>query len=141
MAKNQVFADVESRRFVAVVGNDVAPGTPLLLGTVPVATITGSGDYDGNAVSLTVGSTTTTLAGGRGGIGLKATEATVSPTGAYGWPVVGAAKATVTNGVTPVYITSAGALTLTATNNTRFGTALFFRGELSTTDTVVKIGD
>ena len=141
MAKNQVFADVESRRFVAVVGNDVAPGVPLLLGGVPVATITGSGDYDGNAVSITVGSTTTTLAGGRGGIGLKATEATVSPTGAYGWPVTGATAASIVNGVTAVYITSAGALTLTATNNTRFGTALFFRGELSATDTVVKIGD
>ena len=141
MAKNQVFADVESRRFVAVVGNDVAPGVPLLLGGVPVATITGSGDYDGNAVSITVGSTTTTLAGGRGGIGLKATEATVSPTGAYGWPVTGATAANIVNGVTTVYITSAGALTLTATNNTRFGTALFFRGELSATDTVVKIGD
>ena len=141
MAKNQVFADVESRRFVAEVGTDVAPGTPLLLGDVPVATITGSGDYDGNAVSITVGSTTTTLAGGRGGIGLKATEATVSPTGAYGWPVTGATAANIVNGVTTVYITSAGALTLTATNNTRFGTALFFRGELSATDTVVKIGD
>ena len=141
MAKNQVFADVESRRFVAVVGNDVAPGVPLLLGGVPVATITGSGDYDGNAVSITVGSTTTTLAGGRGGIGLKATEATVSPTGAYGWPVTGATAASIVNGVTAVYITSAGALTLTATDNTRFGTALFFRGELSATDTVVKIGD
>lgn len=141
MAKNQVFADVESRRFVAVVGNDVAPGVPLLLGGVPVATITGSGDYDGNAVSITVGSTTTTLAGGRGGIGLKATEATVSPTGAYGWPVTGATAANIVNGVTTVYITSAGALTLTATDNTRFGTALFFRGELSATDTVVKIGD
>ena len=141
MAKNQVFADVESRRFVAHVGTDVAPGTPLLLGTVPVATITGSGDYDGNVVSLTAGSTTIPLAGGRGGIGLKNPEATVSPTGAYGWPVTGATEASIVNGVTAVYITSAGALTLTATDNTRFGTALFFRGELSATDTVVKIGD
>jgi hypothetical protein len=140
MAANMVFADVESQRYVAVVGNDVAPGTPMLLGGVPVVTITGSGDYDGNAVTFTANGVTTTLAGGRGGVGLADTQATVSPTGAYAFDVTGASAGAVTEGVTQVYITSGGVLTLTSSGNTRFGIAELFRGELSATDTVVRIG-
>lgn len=133
-------SDVESQRYVAEVGTDVAPGTALLLGGVPVVAITGSGDYDGNAITLTANGVTTTLAGGRGGVGLADDQATVSPTGAYAFDVAGADANAVTPGVTQVYITSGGALTLTSGGNTRFGVAEFFRGELSSTDTVVRIG-
>lgn len=140
MADNQVFRDVESRRFVAEVGSNVAPGTPLVLGGVPVVTITGSGDYAGNAITLSGQGQSQVLAGGRGGVGLKDDQATVSPTGAYAFDVAGADD-TIEQGVTPIYIDSGGDLTVTEGTNTRFGTALFFRGELSATDTVVKIGD
>lgn len=140
MATNQVFRDVESRRYVAEVGNNVAPGTPLVLGGVPVVTITGSGDYDGNKVTVTGGGVTHILAGGRGGVGLADDQATVSPTGGYAFDVAGADD-TIVQGVTPIYIDGSGDLTVTEAANTRFGTALFFRGELSATDTVVKIGD
>lgn len=139
MATNQIMADVESMRYVAEVGNDVAPGTAMLLGDVPVVTITGSGDYDGNAITMTANGVTTTLVGGRGGVGLADDQATVSPTGAYAFDVTGATDA-VTPGVTLVYITSAGVLTLTDTDNDRFGVVEFFRGEDSATDTVVRIG-
>lgn len=135
-----VMSDVESQRYVAEVGNDVAPGTALLLGGVPVVTITGSGDYDGNAITLTANGVTTTLAGGRGGVGLVDDQATVSPTGAYAFDVTGASEGAVTAGATIVYITSGGVLTLSGGGNTRFGVAEFFRGELSSTDTVVRIG-
>lgn len=140
MATNQVFRDVESRRFVAEVGNNVAPGTPLLLGGVPVVTITGSGDYAGNSVSVTSGGVTHVIAGGRGGVGLEDDQATVSPTGGYAFDVEGADDS-LAQGATAVYIDGSGDLTLTESGNDRFGTALFFRGELSATDTVVKIGD
>lgn len=140
MAKNQIMSDVESMRYVAEVGNDVAPGTALVLGGVPVVTITGSGDYDGNAITMTANGVTTVLAGGRGGVGLLDDQATVSPTGAYAFDVVGATEQAVTPGVTQVYMTSGGDLTLTEGSNTPFGIAEFFRGETSETDTVVRIG-
>jgi hypothetical protein len=140
MATNQVMSDVESQRYVAEVGNDVAPGSPRILGGVPVVTITGSGDYDGNAITVTANGVTTVLAGGRGGVGLADNQATVSPTGAYAFNVTGASAAAVTPGVTVVYLTSGNVPTLTSSGNTRFGVAEFFRGELSATDTVVRIG-
>ncbi len=138
MTKNMVFSDIESERRTAIVGNDVAPGTALIIGGRPVVTITGSGDYDGNAITMTANGVTTTLAGGSGGVGLAPTEATVSPTGSYAFPVTGASSATARG--TAVYRTSGGALTLTASRNTKFGIVEFFRGELSATDTVVTIG-
>ena len=140
MATNMVMSDVESMRYVAVVPTGTAPGTALLAGDVPVVTITGSGDYAGNAITMTANGVTTTLAGGRGGVGLADLQATVSPTGAYAFDVTGASAGAVTEGVTLVYITAGGVLTLTDTGNTRFGVAELFRGELSATDTVVRIG-
>lgn len=138
MAKNMIYSDIESERRTAVVGANVAPGSPRIIGGRPVVTITGSGNYAGNAVTMTANGVTTTLAGGRGGVGLLDTEATVSPTGSYALPVTGASVST-TRG-TPVYLTSGNVATLTATNNTKFGIVEFFRGELSATDTVVTIG-
>ena len=140
MALNVIFSDIESERRATVVGNDVAPGTPLIVGGRPVVTITGSGDY-------TNGLTTTgndvldeflNVGVGKGGIGLADNEATVSPTGTYAFDVVGATVNTA-KGAT-VYLTSAGALTLTEGSNTKFGVVEFFRGETSATDTAVTIG-
>lgn len=138
MALNVIFSDVESERRATTVGSDVAPGTPMIVGGRPVVTITGSGDYDGNAISLTAGGVTTVLAGGRGGASLQDDEATVSPTGTYAFNVAGATVATTPG--TVVYLTSAGALTTTEGTNTKFGVVEFFRGELSATDTAVTIG-
>lgn len=142
MALNQIMRDVESQRFVAEVGNNVAPGTPLVLAGVPVVTITGSGDYKpaGSAVVSSNG-VSIPLGPQRGGIGLKDDHATVSPTGAYALPVVGATAATITQGATVVYFDATDdTLTLTATDNTAWGVAEWFRGETSATDTVVRIG-
>lgn len=138
MADNMIYRDIESERRPAVVGNDVAPGTPLIIAGRPVVAITGSGDYDGNKITLTANGVTTVLAGGRGGVGLADNEAVVSPTGSYAFPVTGASVST-TRG-TVVYRTSGGTLTLTSSGNTKFGIVEFFRGELSNTDTVVTIG-
>lgn len=142
MALNQIMRDVESQRFVAEVGNNVAPGTPLVLAGVPVVTITGSGDYKpaGSAVVSSNG-VNIPLGPQRGGVGLKDDHATVSPTGAYALPVVGATAATITQGATVVYYdANDDTLTLTPTDNTAWGVAEWFRGETSATDTVVRIG-
>lgn len=140
MALNVIFSDIESERRTAVVGNNVAPGTALIIGGRPVVTITGSGDY-------TNGLTTTgndvideflNVGVGQGGIGLLPNEATVTPTGTYAFPVTGASSATARG--TAVYRTSGGTLTLTSSGNTKFGIVEFFRGEDSATDTAVTIG-
>ena len=142
MALNQIMRDVESQRFVAKVGNNVAPGTPLVLAGVPVVTITGSGDYKpaGSAVVSSNG-VSIPLGPQRGGIGLKDDHATVSPTGAYALPVAGASAAAITPGATKVYFNATNdTLTLTVGTNELFGVAEWFRGETSATDTVVRIG-
>ena len=140
MALNVIFSDIESERRTITVPTKTAPGTPLIFGGRPMVTITGSGDYTnglptpGNTAidkMLEVGEP-------NGGIGLQPLEANASPTGTYGFDVTGADENT-TNGDV-VYITSGGALTLTAGSNTKFGIVEFFRGELSATDTAVTIG-
>lgn len=142
MALNQIMRDVESQRFVAEVGTGTAPGTALVLGGTPVVTVTGSGDYvpDGS-LTITSNGVSIPLGPQRGGIGLQDTHATVSPTGAWAFPVVGATAQNISPGVTPVYFDGdTDELTLTSTDNTLFGVAEWFRGETSATDTVVRIG-
>lgn len=139
MALNVIFSDVESERRATVVGTNVAPGTPLIVGGRPVVTLTGSGDYAGNAISLTANGVTTVLAGGRGGESLQPNQATVSPTGTYAFPVAGVTAATAPG--TVVYrVTADGTLSTTSAGGVKFGVVEFFRGELSATDTAVTIG-
>jgi hypothetical protein len=118
------------------VGTNVAPGTAVRSTTnQPGVTITGSGDY---AKNTTVGPYT--LSGPAGGVGLKPTKATVATDGAFRFPVVGASAATAGN--TPVYITPAGALTLTkgTATNFLFGKIDRFIGEESVTECSVYVG-
>lgn len=140
MALNVIFSDIESERRTAIVGSNVAPGSPRLIGGRPVVTITGSGDYT-NGLTTTGDTVIDKLLGvgvANGGIGLLPTEATVTPTGTYAFPVTGATSGTA-RGAT-VYITSGNVLTLTSSGNTKFGIVEFFRGEDSATDTAVTIG-
>ena len=138
MALNVILSDIESERRAVPVGSNVAPGTPIIQGGRPAVTVTGSGNYAGNAITLTAKGTTTVLAGGRGGVSLPDNYATVTYTGTYGFPVTGATSATAPG--TAVYRTSGGTLTLTPSGNTKFGVVEFFRGEFSATDTAVTIG-
>lgn len=138
MALNQIYPDIEGERRAVPVGTDVAPGTPIIQGGRPAVTVTGSGDYDGNQITLTAGGVTTVLAGSGGGVSLPPTYATVTYTGTYAFDVAGASAATAPG--TVVYRTAGGALTLTVGTNVKFGVVEFFRGELSATDTAVTIG-
>lgn len=135
---NVLYSDIESERRPFKVGSDVAPGTPLIAGTRPAITITGSGDYNGNAVTLTSGTGTLVVAGGRGGVSLDDEEATITFTGSYFFPVVGATAAL--KGGETVYITSTGALTLTEATNTKYGEVVFHQGGPLSTNTAVTIG-
>ena len=137
MALNMILADIESERRARPVGNDVAPGTPIISGGRSAVTVTGSRDYAGNAVSITGGGETVVLAGGRGGESLPDDDyATVAFSGTWGFDVAGATAATEPG--TLVYL-DGDELTLTE-GDTVYGAVEFFRGELSATDTAVTIG-
>jgi hypothetical protein len=143
MADNMIYQDLEHQRRAVYVGSNVAPGTPLLDAGRPAVTITGSGDHVITREIDFGGGRKTTVTVPGGGVGLLPTQATVTYTGTFAFDVVGATLAAAYeadgSGKT-VYITAAGTLTLTEADNTPFGVVDFFRGELSPTDTAVKIG-
>lgn len=139
MALNVIFSDIRSERRARPVGNDVAPGTPIISGGQPAVTLTGSRDYDGNVVTANANGQTLILAGGRGGESLPADDyATITFSGTYAFPVIGATIATTPG--TLVYREADGDLTLTSAGNTLYGRVEFFRGTDSATDTAVTIG-
>lgn len=140
-----IYSDIESERRVVPVATQTAPRTAIISGGRPMVTITGSGDYTGNAITLTVpgdSGSPYTLAGGSGGVGLGALQATATPTGTFAGPVTGASSATTPG--TPVYAVVASgvitSLTLTSSSNTLFGVVDAFLGEKSNTETAVTIG-
>ena len=139
MALNVILSDIRSERRARPVGNNVAPGTPLINGGQPAVTLTGSRDYAGNAISVTGNGETIVIAGGRGGESLPDDDyATITFSGTYTFPVAGASTATEPG--TLVYIETDGDLTLTEGTNTLFGRVEFWRGKDSATDTAVTIG-
>lgn len=136
MSNNMIFSDIPSTRRVVPVPVGTRPGTAGVdLSDTPYVTITGRGDSTWTEQKAFGVSVTKT----GGGVGLPADSATVAVTGTFRFPVTGA-SATTPN-TTLVYITSAGALTLTAGSNKKFGKVDFFLGERSATETAVKIGD
>ena len=139
MALNVILSDIRSERRARPVGNNVAPGTPLINGGQPAVTLTGSRDYAGNAISVTGNGETIVIAGGRGGESLPDDDyATITFSGTYTFPVAGASTATEPRSL--VYIETDGDLTLTEGTNTLFGRVEFWRGKDSATDTAVTIG-
>jgi len=117
------------------VGNNIGSGVAVLSSTnQPAVTLTASGDHTS---TTTVGPYSVTYPDG--GVGLLANQATVAVDGAFRFPVVGASATTDRNVL--VYITGAGALTLTASTNAPFGKVDRFIGETSATETSVWIGD
>lgn len=157
--KNMIFSDVRGLRRVRQVGNKVAPGTAGVEGGKAFVTITGSGDNPvyGKIPPLPgqkAGEGHKVLIRDRGGVGLEDNEATVTYTGSFAFDVATATALTAVEGA-KVYLVPAsgqpdnkaeaittGTLTLNkgASGAVEFGTVDFFRGELSATDTVVKIG-
>lgn len=118
MALNKIYASTERLHREREVGADVQPGTPVLVEGRPAVTLTASG---GSSVT-----DTTNLPDGlvsvtyeNGGIGNLEDYATVAFDGTFQFEVTGAL--TTTESDVEVFITSAGALTLTEGSNEHFG--------------------
>lgn len=144
MAANEIYFDSEPIRRERRVGNNVAPGTPVIVQDGPGFTFTGSADFV-KTRTVTAGNTTTTTSVTGGGVGLSGPDyATVTFSGTHSYPVTGSSLTNAYdadgNGK-PVYLVpNTTELTLTETGNTFFGVVDFFRGEDSATDTAIKIG-
>lgn len=115
MALNRIFKENERDNRARVVPEGTVSGDPLLIGTRPAVALTDRGDA---TKTVTQGDLSITLPSG--GVGLAPTEASVAFNGTFQFEVTGATTATAQDAV--VYITSAGALNLTASGNTRYGT-------------------
>lgn len=117
MALNLVYRNTDSQNRVEDLGKTLAPGAPAISKAgLPVVAVTGSADYVVSEVIPGLG----TLSGiPRGGVGLRGQEVTLAFDGTWEFEVTGA-TATTAQG-TEVYITAAGALTLTAGSNTAYG--------------------
>jgi len=128
MANNVVFSDIESLREVWPVAAEVASGTPLVNNGKAGVALTASG---GSTKSVTSGPYT--ISGiPAGGVGLDALEVSVATTGTFEFTgVVSSGTTPVPTSTaqgTPVFITSAGALTLASSGNTAFGRVNYPKG-------------
>ncbi len=121
MATNLVYRNDNMNNRVETLSATYSPGKPVLsLGGKPAVTINGSGDYTKSETIDGVG----TLSGiPAGGVGLTGKQVTLAFDGTWEFPVGDVAGVTTASAQgTVVYITSGGALTGTASGNTRYGT-------------------
>lgn len=117
MALNRIYKETERNNRARVVPSGTVSGQPLLVESRPAVAITDRGDA---TKSFTLGGLTVSGLPS-GGVGLADNEASVAFDGTWLFPVTGATNGDSAQG-TVVYITSGGALTLTASGNTRYGT-------------------
>lgn len=116
MATNKVFNGIESRNRERQVPAGTQPGTPLIINTRPAVTLTARGDA--TKTSVLPGGYSITF--GNGGAGNLPDSASVAFDGT--WLFEGVTGVTTTTGQdVAVYLTSAGALTLTVGTNTLYG--------------------
>lgn len=120
MAKNLVYRNTDSQNRVETLGATYQAGVPVLsLGGKPAVTVTASGD------ATTTDSTSFppyTISGiPNGGVGLTGKQVTLAFDGTWEFTGITGVTTSAAQG-TVVYITSGGALTGTASGNTRFGT-------------------
>lgn len=122
MATNLVYMGTPADNRVETLAATYGPGVPVLsLGGLPAVTLTGSGDYTKSEDIAGYG----TLSGiPAGGVGLTGKEVTLAFNGTFEFDkgaFGGTLPTTNIDQGDPVYITSAGVLTTTATGNTLFG--------------------
>lgn len=122
MAKNMVYRYTGEKTRERAVPSDTLAGAPLLINARPCVALTSRGDATG---SRTFGDFSITRPAG--GVGNLDDSATVAYDGT--WEFTNIAGVTTSTGQdVAVYITSAGALTTTATGNTLFGYTDYPRG-------------
>lgn len=116
MALNRIYAGDDRKNRSRTVPADTVAGTPLLIESRPAVALTNRGDVPAEVIS--VNGVDYTVMGG--GVGNASDAASVAFDGTYLFEVTGATAGDSANG-TQVYITSGGALTLTAGANTAYG--------------------
>lgn len=133
MALNQIFAPTQELRrdralstiIVPTPVTTIQPGTPVLIGTAaatarPAVSETASGDATKTETTgLPAGITSITYSNGGVGNSVTPPSASFAFDGTYEFPVTGALTSTASD--VPVYIATAGTLTLTAGSNTLYG--------------------
>lgn len=123
MASNLIHKYSEEKTRVRTLAATVTSGTPLLdpVDDRPAVALTNSGDSTKTITSadLPMGGGAISLTYANGGVGLEGKQTTLAYDGTWEFSVTGAGTSTA-DGV-PVYITSAGELTLTADTNTLYG--------------------
>lgn len=123
MTKNLIFKYDEKKTRVRVLAATVQSGTPLLdpADSRPAVALTNSGDSTKTVTTadIPIGGGVTSLTYPNGGVGLIGKETTLAYDGTWELAVAGATTGTAQGA--QVYITSAGALNLTASGNTAYG--------------------
>lgn len=118
MAKNKIFQSTQAKHRARVVPDGTKAGAPLLIGGRPAVALSDRGNATRTETAgLPAGLTSITYKSG--GVGLKEDQASVAFDGTWEFAVTGATTSTGQD--VKVYITSAGALTLTEGSNTLFG--------------------
>lgn len=125
MSKNLVYRNTDSLNRVEALAATHGPGEPVLsLGGKPAVTITASGDH---TTTDTTSFPPYTISGiPDGGVGLVGKQVTLAFDGTWEFAASGITGVTAASAQgTVVYITSGGALTNSASGNTRYGTVDF----------------
>lgn len=118
MALNKIFQSTQSEHRARVVPEGTKSGDPLLIGDRPAVALTDRGDGTREATgALPVN--IVSLEYKSGGASLQPDQASVAFDGTWEFEVTGAAVSTAQD--VAVYITGAGALTLTQGSNTLYG--------------------
>lgn len=115
MSVNKIYQDTEHKRRVIPVVTQTVPGTPLIWAGQSWVTITAENDATATKALSDGTSITYSLAA----VGYKDLTAGAAQDGTWEFAVTGATTGTL-SGV-PVYLTGAGVLTLTATDNDFYG--------------------
>lgn len=140
MALNKIYASTQEKHrdipladvIVPAAPANIQPGVPVLIGAAaatarPAVSLTASGNATKtDTANLPAGITSITYSNGGVGNSASPASATFAFDGTFEFAVAGTTTST-GNGV-PVYITSAGALNLTASGNTLYGTTDYPKG-------------
>ncbi len=120
MATNLVYRNTDSKNRVEDLGATLPAGKAVLSkGGDPAVTLTGSADY---TITVPVNGAGNLSGIPRGGVGLVGQEVTLAFDGTWEFPtssITGVTASTAQG--TAVYLTSGGALTGTASGNTKYG--------------------
>lgn len=119
MALNRIYAENERNNRSRAVPENTKAGTPLIVESRPAVALTNRGDVPAETLSVNGGAAITIMGGG---VGNAADHASVAFDGTFLFDVTGATNGDSAQGTVVYFIVATGALTLTESTNTRYGT-------------------